>query len=125
MKRPIKIALLSAAVLLCDLDAIGHAQAPASAAPQKIVPNFVPVTDAMMRAPKPQDWLMYRGNYQGWGYSSLDQVNKTNVKNLQLSWSRVMEPGLNEITPIVYNGVMYLGNPGDVIQAINATNGDL
>ena len=87
--------------------------------------NFVPVTDAMMRAPKPEDWLLYRGNYQGWGYSSLDQVNKANVKNLQLAWSRVMEPGLNEITPIVYNGVMYLGNPGDVIQALDATTGDL
>jgi len=93
MKRPIKIALLSAAVLLCDLSAIGHAQAPASGAPQKIVPNFVPVTDAMMRTPKPEDWLMYRGNYQGWGYSPLDQINKGNVKNLQLVWSRAMEPG--------------------------------
>jgi alcohol dehydrogenase (cytochrome c) len=68
---------------------------------------------------------MYRGNYGGWGYSPLDQVNKTNVKNLQLAWSRVMEPGSNEITPIVYNGVMYLGNPGDVIQALDATTGDL
>ena len=36
-----------------------------------------------------------------------------------------MEPGINQITPIVYNGVMYLGNPGDVIQAIDATTGDL
>ena len=36
-----------------------------------------------------------------------------------------MEPGINQITPLVYNGVMYLGNPGDVIQAIDAANGDL
>ena len=55
--------------------------------------NFVPVTDAIMRAPKPEDWLMYRGNYAGWAYSQLDQINKGNVKNLQLVWSRAMAPG--------------------------------
>src|SRR6266481_6432439 len=123
MRYPIRELLLGTA-LLCAVSARGDAQAPtpeAPAAPQKTVQNFVPVTDAMMRAPKPEDWLMYRGNYQGWGYSPLDKVNKTNVKNLQLAWSRVMEPGSNEITPIVYNGVMYLGNPGDVIQALDAT----
>jgi hypothetical protein len=70
-----------------------------------------------MRAPKPEDWLIHRGNYQAWGYSSLDQINKANVKTLQLVWSRNMEAGANEATPLVYNGVMYLGNPGDVIQA--------
>ena len=78
-----------------------------------------------MRAPKPEDWLIHRGNYQAWGYSPLDQINKTNVKTLQLVWSRAMEPGINQATPLVYNGVMYLGNPGDVIQAIDAATGDL
>src|SRR4029453_16762207 len=71
------------------------------------------------------DWLIHRGNYQAWGYSPLDQINKTTVKNLQLVWSRVMEAGINQATPLIYNGVMYLGNPGDVIQAIDAATGDL
>ncbi len=91
----------------------------------RTISNFVPVTDETMRAPKPEDWLLHRGNYQAWGYSPLDQINKSNVKNLQLVWARVMEPGINESSPIVYNGVMYLGNPSDVIQAIDAVNGDL
>src|SRR5215475_10483061 len=129
MRYPIRELLLSAA-LLCAVSARGdaQAQAPTPETPtitQKTVPNFVPVSDAMLRAPKPEDWLLYRGNYQGWGYSTLEQVNKTNVKNLQLVWSRTMTPGLNEITPIVHDGVMYLGNPGDVIQAIDAATGDL
>jgi alcohol dehydrogenase (cytochrome c) len=85
----------------------------------------VSVTDQVIRAPKPEDWLIHRGNYQAWGYSPLDRINKTNVKNLQLVWSRAMEPGGNEATPIVYNGVMYLGNPADVIQAIDAVTGEL
>ena len=115
------ITLLSAA-LLCALDSTGLAQAPA---PPRTVPNFVTLTDQILRAPKPEDWLIHRGNYQSWGYSPLDQINKSNVKNLQLVWSRAMEPGINQATPLVYNGVMYLGNPGDVIQAIDAASGDL
>jgi alcohol dehydrogenase (cytochrome c) len=126
MRFPVALSLLGAA-LLCALDSTGHAQAPTPPPPRtpRTVPNFVTVTDQIIRAPKPEDWLIHRGNYQAWGYSPLDQINKTNVKNLQLVWSRVMEPGINQITPLVYNGVMYLGNPGDVIQAIDAANGDL
>ena len=132
MRCPIKESLLTAA-LLCALSATGQAQAPTptSTPPPpptrtlRPVSNFVTVTDQTMRAPKPEDWLIYRGNYQAWGYSPLDKINKSNVKNLQLVWSRAMEPGINQATPLVYGGVMYLGNPGDVIQAIDAASGDL
>jgi len=117
-------AALVATALTCVIGGV-YAQTPPAAPAQKTVLNFRPVSDAEMRAPKPEDWLMYRGNYQGWGYSALDSVNKTNVKNLQLAWSRTMWPGINEITPIVHDGIMYLGNPADVIQAIDATNGEL
>jgi alcohol dehydrogenase (cytochrome c) len=86
---------------------------------------YAGVTDAMLRAPSDSDWLMMRGNYQGWGFSKLDQINRSNVKSLQLVWARVMEPGVNEATPIVHDGVMFLGNPDDVIQAIDARTGDL
>ncbi len=54
---------------------------------------FEPVTDAILRNPDAADWIMMRGNYQGWGYSKLDQINKSNVKGLQLAWSRTMEAG--------------------------------
>jgi alcohol dehydrogenase (cytochrome c) len=124
MRCPVTLSLLIAATL-CALDSTGHAQAPTPTRTPRTVSNFVTVTDQMMRAPKPEDWLIHRGNYQAWGYSPLDQINKNNVKNLQLVWSRVMEPGINQMTPLVYNGVMYLGNPGDVIQAIDAADGDL
>jgi alcohol dehydrogenase (cytochrome c) len=87
--------------------------------------SYQPVTDAVLRNPSPDDWLMMRGNYQGWGFSALNQINKTNVKGLQLVWSRLMESGVNEATPIIYKGVMFLGNPGDVIQALDAASGEL
>src|SRR5262244_1874989 len=113
--------------LLYALTSTGRAQTPPRQPTKtvRVVPNFVTVTDQVMRTPKPEDWLIHRGNYQAWGYSPLDRINKTNVKNLQLVWSRAMEPGGNETTPIVYNGVVYLGNPADVIQAIDAVTGEL
>jgi alcohol dehydrogenase (cytochrome c) len=130
MRGPTKVRITA---LLCGLTLTGFAQAPATTtAPQapptktlRVVPSFPNVTDQTLRAPKPEDWLIHRGNYQAWGYSPLDQINKTNVKNLQLVWSRAMETGTNQATPLVYNGVMYIGNPGDVIQAIDAATGDL
>ena len=87
--------------------------------------NYIPVTDAALLNPDPNDWIMMRGNYEAYGHSKLKQIDKTNVKNLQLVWSRVMETGVNEPTPIVYKGVMFLGNPRDVIQAIDAATGEL
>src|SRR6266446_6474397 len=126
MRYPIR-EFLRITALLCGLALTGHAQAPTPTPPKTrgAVQNFVPVTDQSMRVPKPEDWLIHRANYQAWGYSPLDQINKANVKNLQLVWSRAMEAGTNQATPLIYNGVMYLGNPGDVIQAIDAATGDL
>ncbi len=90
------------------------------------VKNYVPVTDAMLRNPDPGDWLMIRRNYQAWSYSPLNQINTTNVKSLQLAWVWEMtEGGANEPTPIVHDGVMFLANPGNVVQALNARTGEL
>src|SRR6266568_5164082 len=126
MRCPFK-EFLRITALLCGLALTGHAQGqtPPPTKTLRAVPNFVTVTDQTMRAPRPADWLIHRGNYQAWGYSPLDQINKANVKTLQLVWARAMEPGANEATPLVYNGVMYVGNPGDVIQALDAATGDL
>ena len=92
---------------------------------QPALPAFVPVTDQMLEHPDPADWLMWRGTLNGWGYSPLNQVNKANVGNLRMVWSRGMGAGVQEATPLVYRGMMYLPNPADVTQAINAATGDL
>jgi hypothetical protein len=34
--------------------------------------DYTPVTDARLANPEPANWLMTRGNYKGWSYSSLD-----------------------------------------------------
>src|ERR1700733_12361917 len=46
--------------------------------------NLTPVTDAMLRNPPAADWLMWRRTFDGHGFSPLDQINKSNVKDLQV-----------------------------------------
>ena len=40
-------------------------------------------------------------------------------------WTRALAPGSQQGTPIAYGGVLYMPNPNDVIQAIDAVTGDL
>jgi len=91
------------------------------------VKNYISVTDAMLRDPDPGDWLMIRRNYQAWSHSPLTQINTTNVKQLQLVWSWAMNDSTaaNEPTPIVHNGILYLANVGNIVQALDARTGEL
>ena len=89
------------------------------------VENFTPVTDAMLQDPDPGDWLMWRRTLDSWGYSPLDQVDRDNVGELRMVWSRGLMEGYQSGTPLAYGGVMYMPNPNDVIQALDAVTGDL
>ena len=92
---------------------------------QAQVETFRPVTDAVLQNPDAADWLMWRRTLDSWGYSPLDQVDRDNVDALRMVWSRALGPGRQQGTPLVYDGVMYMPNPRDVIQAIDAVTGDL
>jgi alcohol dehydrogenase (cytochrome c) len=90
------------------------------------VPNFAPVTDAMLRTPPPGDWLMVRGNYQAWSHSPLSEITPANVGRLQLAWIWSMnEGGQSEPSPLVHNGIVYLINTGNILQALDARSGEL
>ena len=104
-----------AAVLSAFAAASSHAQSS----------DFTAVTDAMLQDPAPEDWPMWRRTLNGWGYSPLDQIDRENVGQLRMVWSRGLGPGLQQGTPLVHDGVMYMPNPRDIIQAIDAVTGDL
>jgi alcohol dehydrogenase (cytochrome c) len=90
------------------------------------VKNYVPVTDQMLLNPDPGDWLMIRRNYKAWSYSPLTQITTQNVKGLSLVWAWAMnEGGWNEPTPIVHNGIIYLANTGNIVQALDGKTGEL
>ena len=65
---------------------------------------------------EPQNWLTYSGSYAGHRYSPLTQINRDNVKNLQMKWVYhpiYLKTGNNqskmENTPLVVDGIMYTG----------------
>ena len=109
------VVLVLSFVLLAGSDAV-HAQ------PDD---GFTPVTDAMLADPSPDDWLMWRRTLDGWGYSPLDQITRENVGELRMAWTRALRTGSMEGTPLVYDGVLYMPNSSDAIQAIDAVTGDL
>ncbi len=90
------------------------------------VPNYTPVTDAMLRNPPAGDWLMIRRNYQAWSHSPLADVTPATVGRLRLQWVWAMaEGGTSQPAPLVHDGVLYLINTGNIVQAIDARTGEL
>jgi alcohol dehydrogenase (cytochrome c) len=90
------------------------------------VASFRPVTDAMLRRLPADDWLMIRGNYQAWNYSELGEITRDNVDDLRLEWIWSMtDGGWNEPAPVVHDGILYLNNMGNIIQALDAATGEL
>ena len=88
--------------------------------------TYALVTDLRLAYPEPGNWLMTRGNYKGWSYSALDQINSSNVKNLVPVWS--FSTGVDsghESPPIVNNGVMFVTTPYSQVIALDAATGDL
>src|SRR5262245_41573559 len=73
---------------------------------------FVPVNDQVLRAPNANDWVQWRRDRGATGYSPLDRINRANVGHLRIAWTTPMEAGSLEPEPLVYNGVMYVPQPG-------------
>ena len=59
-------------------------------------------------AEKSVDWPVYGGSPENNHYSSLAQINRTNVKQLAVAWSfDTDEEGGLQTSPIIVNGVLY------------------
>ena len=117
--------LLSSAMagaLLIAATPLALAQDTSAASP---LDSLQPVTDDMLKNPDDGDWLMWRRTYDGWGYSPLDTINKDNVKGLDVAWTWSLTNGATETTPIVHDGVLFIFNYADKVQALNAKTGDL
>jgi alcohol dehydrogenase (cytochrome c) len=86
--------------------------------------------DRLLRADRePQNWLSYSGNYAGHRYSPLSQIDRTNIKYLQLKWSyhplytkNSNSQNKMENSPLVVDGIMYTGTALEVV-ALDAVTG--
>ena len=88
--------------------------------------GYTAVTDEQLRNPAPEDWLMYRGTYDSWGYSPLDQIAADNVGELVPVWtfSTGVTSG-HQAPPIVHDGVMFVTTPESQVLALDARSGNL
>jgi alcohol dehydrogenase (cytochrome c) len=93
------------------------------------VPNpldhFTPVGKDDLTNPPAADWLTWRRGWDGHGFSPLKQITAANAANLRLVWSWTLPEGSTESVPLVRDGTMFVLGYGDIVQAINASTGDL
>jgi len=82
------------------------------------------VLTAQKGKPKFNTWRAYLGGADSSQYSSLDQINKKNVAQLQVAWT--YSPGdqrTYRFNPIVVDGVMYTLGKANLIVALDAATG--
>ncbi len=71
-----------------------------------------------------QDWLSYGNDLFNQRFSELDQINTSNIGQLDLAWQ--IQTGTKssfQATPLVKNGVMYISLPFNDVIAVNAKTG--
>lgn len=79
----------------------------------------------------PDDWLSYSGGYKSERFSPLSQINTDNVSELKVLWAYqtqaagIAGAGLQETTPLVANGIMYLTESPSSVTALDARSGNL
>jgi acido-empty-quinoprotein group A len=69
-----------------------------------------------------KEWPTYNGDYSGRRYSSLSQINQSNVSQLTVAWVAQMRGATVKATPLVVNGIMYVTTP-DNVWALDARTG--
>src|SRR5580698_3874346 len=72
----------------------------------------------------PGNWLTYSGTYSGHRFSTLSQINRTNVSRLKLEWMyQTNDLNQFETTPLVADGVMYVSEPPSNAAALDLRTG--
>jgi alcohol dehydrogenase (cytochrome c) len=68
---------------------------------------------AMLKQPT-DTWPTYNGDYSGRRFSTLDQINQSNVNQLTLAWMAPMQSVAIKSTPLEVNGILYFTTPDNV-----------
>jgi alcohol dehydrogenase (cytochrome c) len=93
-----------------------------------ILPAADGLDPAKLLQPPTDSWPTYNGDYSGRRFSSLTNINDSNVKSLSLAWIYAINgandrfSGVIKSTPLVVNGIMYFTVP-DKVWAIDARTG--
>src|SRR6201997_240831 len=90
-----------------------------------------PEINRLLRSPVAKDWVTNGGNLTNQRYSTLNQIDTTNVRQLNGAWRiRLKRSGFGtkysaEATPLVKDGIMYMVTGNDDVFALNAKTGEI
>lgn len=91
-------------------------------------PGWQAVTPERLRAAEqePENWLSYSGDYSGQRFSALQQIDRSNVGELEIRWIYQTDAvdGTLEASPIVNDDVMIITVPPDQTCALNSVSGE-
>src|SRR5262249_60182096 len=74
------------------------------------------------------NWALHNLDLAGSRYSTMDQINPSNVKTLTPRWLfqyGVIDGVSNQTTPVIVDGVMYVTDPRGGVYAVDAADGHL
>ncbi len=95
-------------------------------APDGSAPPTEGVTDALIAAAAPDEWLSHGRDYGEQRFSPLTQINAENVSELGLAWSYDFDTARGqEATPLVHDGVLYTTSAWSKVYAFDAATGEL
>ena len=89
------------------------------------IDKFRNVSSEELANPAPADWTYWRRSPNSQGYTPLDQITTENVSSLSLAWVWGMEAGRSQPAPLVRDGIIFIPNFGNVVQALDGRDGSL
>jgi quinoprotein glucose dehydrogenase len=95
-----------------------------------LVLGLLPPKSVYADQPEDADWICVGGDRGCQRYSKLDQINRTNVHQVQLAWTYrtgELKNGVGktiECTPIIVDGVMYVSTAERRVVALNGATGE-
>jgi alcohol dehydrogenase (cytochrome c) len=111
--------LASAALLGCLALPVG----PSPSAQHSAFASIDIQPEELLTEPAGANWLSYNGDYTGRRFSSLDQINESNVSQLRATWVfHAPNSSALEVTPVVYEGLMFVTSANDAY-ALDAQTG--
>lgn len=92
-------------------------------------PAVAQVTADRLANPEPENWLMVYGNYQGWRYSELAEIDAGNVSELKIAFAvpLFMQTGLGGrilSSPLVDDGFVYTLDTQGAVTKIDVGTGE-
>src|SRR2546427_2416890 len=105
------------ALLAVCVIALAHSPLAPISVTSEVAPNSTP---------EQRDWPVYGGDPGNQHYSPLTQVNRANVKHLEVAWTfDTGENGGLQTSPIIVEGVLYALTPSQKVIALDAVTGRL